>query len=103
MHKVVEIALRVFGALTALAGMVYGGLILVIFFFVGQAAGFADPQYAIKYLLAVLYVAVTVYVAVTLALRASTRRAALLALLVAPVLILFLVAPDYAALPQPSE
>ncbi|MCH8489948.1 MAG: hypothetical protein LAT81_08480 [Oceanicaulis sp.] len=96
MHKIVELALRAFGAITALVGIVYGGLILVVFFFVGQAAGFADHQYSIKYLLSALYLVITIYVAVRLALRASTWRGVLLACLVTPILIFVLLAPDLA-------
>lgn len=92
MSRFTEAALRIFGGLTALVGIAYGGLILGIFFFVGQASGFADTRFSLKYLALALYVLVTIYVAVRLALRASKRRGVLLGCLVLPYLVFAVVA-----------
>ncbi|TQM94072.1 hypothetical protein [Roseinatronobacter monicus] len=96
MSKPVEISLRIFGALTALIGIGFGGLVLVVFFFVGAAAGFADEQYSLIYFLFTLYLITTIYVAIRLALRASFQRGILLAFLVVPALLFLILLPKVA-------
>jgi len=87
MNRVTEVSLRVFGVVTAGFCIVLGSAFVVTFFFIGQAAGFAESDYTLKFAALVLYVLCTMVLAVWVALRPSVLRGVLLAGLVTPYLI----------------
>lgn len=70
-----------FGAATAILYISLGSVFVVTFFFIGQAAGFAEPLFTLKFVLLVLYVSGTFVLATWLAWRPSVLRGVLLRLL----------------------
>lgn len=88
MGRKIDLALRVFGIVTALSCFLLGGLYLVVFFFVGHAAGFTDHQYTLMYSLMASYVIGLFGLSIWLSLRPSVLRGALLLGLITPFLIL---------------
>lgn len=86
MNKAVDLALRVFGGATAILCAFLGGAYIVVFFFIGQAAGFTDRHYTLTFTLMLLYSIGVFGLATWLAFRPSILRGVSLLGMVVPYL-----------------
>jgi hypothetical protein len=91
LNRSFEFSLRIYGLAAAVLYLVLGSAFIVVFFFVGQAAGFAETRYTLQFLLLVLYVYGTCALAAWLAMRPSALRGVVLTVLIVPYLVFSLI------------
>lgn len=91
MNRAAEWSLRIYGLAAAVLYLVLGSAFIVVFFFIGQSAGFAETRYTLQFLLLVLYVCGTGALAAWLAMRPSPLRGVVLTVLIVPYLVFSLI------------